>query len=66
MRVLVEGGLAPTNSEARRLIQQGGVKLDGQTTTDVRATVGTVSVSGEPVLVQVGKRRFARIRFTRS
>jgi tyrosyl-tRNA synthetase len=66
VRVLVEGGLAPSNSEARRLIQQGGVKVDGQTTTDVRATVGTVPAPGESVLVQVGKRRIARIRFTRS
>jgi tyrosyl-tRNA synthetase len=64
-RVLVEAGLASSNSEARRLIQQGGVKVEGEQVTDIKAEVGTVPVSGHPVLVQVGKRRIARVRFTR-
>jgi tyrosyl-tRNA synthetase len=64
-RVLVEAGLAASNSEARRLIQQGGVKVEGEPVTDIKAEVGTLSVSGHPVLVQVGKRRIARVRFTR-
>ena len=64
-RVLVDAGLAASNSEARRLIQQGGVKVEGEQVTDIKAEVGTVPVSGHPVLVQVGKRRIARVRFTR-
>jgi tyrosyl-tRNA synthetase len=62
-RVLVEAGLAASNSEARRLIQQGGVKVEGEPVTDIKAEFGTDSAAG--VLLQVGKRRIARVRFTR-
>lgn len=57
VRLLVDAKLAGSNSEARRLIQQGGVRLDGEVvddpSTDWEALSGTV--------VQVGRRRFARI-----
>ena len=62
-KVLVEGGLASSNSDARRLIQQGGVRVDGVGIGDVKADVATTGT--EPVLVQVGKRRFARLSFTK-
>ena len=62
-KVLVEGGLASSNSNARRLIQQGGVRVDGVCIGDVKADVATTGT--EPVLVQVGKRRFARLSFTK-
>ncbi len=62
-KILVEGGLAPSNSQARRLIEQGGVKVDGETASDTRATVSTLGQ--EVVLVQVGKRRFANVSFSR-
>jgi tyrosyl-tRNA synthetase len=58
-KVLVAAGLAASNGEARRLIEQGGVKIDGEVERDVRAEVG--GDRPEPLLVQVGKRRFARI-----
>ncbi len=62
-KMLVEGGLATSNSDARRLIEQGGVRVDGEVVSDVKADVATTEP--EPVLVQVGKRRFARLSFTR-
>jgi tyrosyl-tRNA synthetase len=62
-RELVEIGFAASNSEARRLIQQGGVKVDGETVTDINADLGGAVISGNPVLVQVGKRRFKRLRY---
>jgi tyrosyl-tRNA synthetase len=62
-KVLVEGGLAASNSDARRLIQQGGVRVDGVGVRDVKADVATTAT--EPMLVQVGKRRFARLSFTK-
>jgi len=62
-KVLVEGGLATSNSDARRLIQQGGVKIDGVGVRDIKADVATTGA--EPMLVQVGKRRFARLSFKR-
>jgi tyrosyl-tRNA synthetase len=63
-KVLVEGGLAPSNSQARRLIEQGGVRVDGEVATDVKAQVSTGG--SEAILLQVGKRRFARVSFKKT
>jgi tyrosyl-tRNA synthetase len=54
---LAQHGLAASKSEARRLVQQNGVRLDGQTVTDSAAHL---EVSGG--VLQVGKRKFARVR----
>ncbi|MDW7645681.1 MAG: tyrosine--tRNA ligase [Desulfuromonadales bacterium] len=58
-RLLVDAGLVASNGEARRMVKQGGVKLDGEKIAD-----GDLEVQpkGELVL-QAGKRRFARIVF---
>ncbi|HJW83022.1 MAG TPA: tyrosine--tRNA ligase [Anaerolineae bacterium] len=55
--VIVSAGLAASKSEARRLIEQGGVKLGGAV---VASVTHTVEVGGETVL-QVGKRRYLRL-----
>jgi tyrosyl-tRNA synthetase len=59
--LLVAMGLAATSSEARRLVQQGGVKLhrdsEPETVTDINQPI---DVSGAGVIVQVGKRRYGR------
>jgi tyrosyl-tRNA synthetase len=54
---LVERMGVPSTSEARRLIQQGGVKLNGAPTVEL--DVGRDALAG--ALLQVGKRRFARL-----
>ena len=56
--LLNELGMVSSNSEARRLIQQGGVKLDGETLSDLRLEL---EPSSEPQVLQVGKRKFARL-----
>ena len=56
-RVVVLAGMAPSNSEARRLIQQGAVEVDGSRVSD---PVHKVEASGESRLLQVGKRKFKR------
>jgi len=61
-KVLVDGELAASNSEARRLIQQGGVKVDGCAVRDVKAEISTTGT--ESILIQVGKRRFRKVSFT--
>ncbi|HEY6007854.1 MAG TPA: tyrosine--tRNA ligase, partial [Geobacteraceae bacterium] len=58
-KVLAETGLVPSNSEGRRSIKGGGVKVNGERVSDDNTELPT---SGEYVL-QVGKRRFARVRF---
>jgi len=56
-KVVMWAGLAPSNSEARRLIQQGAVELDGNRVTDPNQKV---PVSGQSRLLRVGKRKFKR------
>jgi tyrosyl-tRNA synthetase len=58
VQVLVDFGLASSNSEARRFIQQGGVKVDGSKIDDPSAHI----VLQEGTLLQVGRRRFARCK----
>lgn len=56
---LVAGlNLASSNSEARRLIEQGGVKLNGETVSSVELEIKPHS--GD--IIQVGKRHFAKIK----
>ncbi|GBD21896.1 Tyrosine--tRNA ligase [bacterium HR28] len=54
---IVRAGFARTNNEARRLVLQGGVRLDGQRVDDPEAVLEL----HEPIVLQVGKRRFARL-----
>ena len=63
-KLLVAAGLSASNSEARRLIQQGGVKVDGETVSDIKAEIETSG--SESLLIQVGKRRFARVSFKKA
>ena len=57
--VLTEAGLTPSNSEARRLIRQGAVEVDGKRVTDVDYELAT----DREHLIRVGKRRFKKVRF---
>jgi len=57
--LLKQAGLAPSTSEALRLVEQGGVRLDGATVSDK-----ALKVAAGTVVVQVGKRKFARVTLT--
>ncbi len=57
--VLTASGLTSSNSEARRLIRQGAVEVDGKRVTDVDYQLAP---DREP-LIRVGKRRFKKVRF---
>ena len=60
-RLLVTLGLAPSTSEASRLVQQGAVRID-----DARVPPGTREIdarAGQSLLVKVGKRHFAKVTF---
>jgi tyrosyl-tRNA synthetase len=56
--LLKELELAKSSSEARRLVQQGGVRLDGEVRNDPMESVARPQ---EPLLIQVGKRRFVTL-----
>lgn len=59
-RLLVTTALAASVAEARRLIEQGGVRVQGERYTDTGASVALDS--GEELLLQVGKRRFLKVK----
>jgi tyrosyl-tRNA synthetase len=56
--VLKNAGLCASTSEAMRMIKQGAVKLDGEKITDPKTELHT----GTEGVIQVGKRKFARIQ----
>lgn len=56
--VIKEAGLTATTSEAMRMIQQGGVKLDGEKVSDKALQLA----AGACVVLQIGKRKFARVK----
>ncbi|HEX9023692.1 MAG TPA: tyrosine--tRNA ligase [Geobacteraceae bacterium] len=58
-KVLAQADLVKSNSEGRRAIQQGGVKVNGEKVSDENLEI---PCQGEYV-IQVGKRRFARVVF---
>ena len=56
-KVLHQAGLTGGTSEARRLIQQGGVQVDGDKVSNVDLELST----GQTYLLRVGKRKFKRV-----
>ena len=56
-QVLRSSGVCPSTSEALRMIEQGGVKVDGQKVSDK----GLRLAAGATYVLQVGKRKFARV-----
>lgn len=56
--LVTRAGFAPSNREARRLVEQGGVSLDGERVADARARVTVV----DGCVLKVGNRNFARLR----
>lgn len=57
-QLLADTGLAESKSKARGLIEQGGVKVNGE-----KATAGNaeIAIDGDGVLLQVGKRKFLKV-----
>jgi tyrosyl-tRNA synthetase len=58
--VLKRAGLTASTSEASRLLDQGGVRVNGEKVSDKTLRL----VKGETAVLQVGKRRFARVTIT--
>ena len=57
--LLKQAGLVTSTSEALRLIDQGGVRIDGVVISDK-----ALKLSPGTTVVQVGKRKFARVTLT--
>ena len=58
--ILVKSGLVPTKSEARRAIEQGGVAIDNEKITDVKATFTADDFKSGPVFRR-GKKNFRKV-----
>ena len=56
-QILKQAGLTASTTEALRMIEQGGVRLNGEKVSDKTITLSR----GETAVVQVGKRKFARV-----
>jgi tyrosyl-tRNA synthetase len=58
--LLQAADLVSSGSEARRMVSQGAVRLDGELLDDATAELGLAELDGR--VLQVGKRRFARLQ----
>lgn len=61
--LITRAGFAKTNGEARRFIRGGAVRLDGEVVRDERLTLAPPALDGS--VLQVGKRRYARLEVAR-
>ena len=61
MSVLVKAGLADTRSDARRAVQQGGVSVNSEKVTDIKAVYRPDAFSGDGMIVKRGKKKFAKV-----
>ncbi len=61
LSVLVKSGLVPSRAEARRAVQQGGVTVDGEKVTDIKAAYSAEAFAGEGMVVKKGKKNFRRV-----
>ena len=61
LSVLVKSELVPSRAEARRAVQQGGVMVDGDKVTDIKAVYGAEAFAGEGMVVKKGKKNFRKV-----
>jgi tyrosyl-tRNA synthetase len=58
VKIMVDNGLAETGSQARRLIKQGSVSLDGERVQDENLELAIA----KEIIIKVGKRKFLKIK----
>ncbi len=61
LAILQKSGLAPSRSEARRNVEQGGVSVDGVQVKDIKAVFTKEQLSGDGVVVKRGKKNFMKV-----
>ena len=60
LTILVKAGLVPSKSEARRAVDQGGVTVEGEKVTDIKATY-TAETLKNGIVVRRGKKAFKKV-----
>lgn len=58
--LMVKCGLAPSKAEARRLVQQGGVEVNGTKVADIAQSFPADAFSGDGLMIKKGKKVFHR------
>lgn len=61
LTLMVKAGLAPSNGEARRNVQQGGVAIDGEKVTDPKLTVTKEQIGADGIVLKRGKKKFMKV-----
>lgn len=61
LTILQKSGLAPSRSEARRNVEQGGVTVDGEVVSDVKKSYEKSELEGDGIVVKRGKKKFMKV-----
>ena len=61
LALLVKTGLAPSRSDARRAVEQGGVSVADEKVTDIKTMYNTGSFGEEGLVVKRGKKKFVKV-----
>ena len=61
LTLLVKAELVPTKSEARRAVEQGGVSVDGEKVTDIKALLEMEKFKGDGIVLKRGKKNFRKV-----
>ncbi len=59
--LLVKTGLAPSRSDARRAVEQGGVTVADEKVTDIKTTYNAASFGVDGLVVKRGKKKFVKV-----
>ena len=59
--LMVKCALAPSKKEARRLVEQGGVEVNGERSADPTARFDAAALAGEGLILKKGKKVFHRV-----
>ena len=61
LALLFKSGLVPSKSEARRAVEQGGVAVDGEKVTDIKAMFAANEIPEEGLVLRRGKKNFRKV-----
>lgn len=61
LTLLLKSGLVPSKSEARRAVEQGGVAVDGEKITDIKAVFEAAKFEGDGLVLKRGKKNFRKV-----
>ena len=63
LTLLVDSKLCTTRSDARRMVQQGGVSVNGEKVTDIKQTFGKADFDDKDrLLLKKGKKKFCQVK----